>query len=341
MEKKLATNEMFRDAYQKMIDEKLYPSNDFERLPSLPGLGYAGLGITYQRNIEELKKVTIKSQLINEHFEPDLSSKFIGIDLPIPILPSPMSGIETNLNHIMTEYEFISHMFAGCRKFNTWGVCGDSNDSTKHYIVPELIKKYGGIATCKPRKNEIIVDKIRMLEKHGACAIGLDLDGIGGVKLFGNHEVFLKSKDELLEIRRAINVPAFVKGITSVEDAIAAYQLGYDGIVISNHGGRSVDYLPSTLEVVKEISRELKGKISIGVDGGVYSGYDVFIYLASGADVVFAGRAFLYAIISNGSGGVENLFENMRMELKKTMMVTNCRKVSDIDESKVYRKYNT
>lgn len=334
----MTNNELYNKATKILKDVELFHIENLEELPKLPGLGGAGLGLTYTRNINELRKYYIKSNLIKDDFEPDLKAKFLDISFPMPILPSPMSGIETNLSGLISEYDFIDNLFKGCKNYGTLGLCGDSNDSTNNYIVPELIRKYGGIAICKPRKNEIILEKIKKLEESGVSAIGIDLDGLGGVKLFQNKSVYLKSKDDLKIIRDAIKVPAFLKGITSLEDAKIAYELGYDGIIISNHGGRSVDYLPSTLECLIEISKELKGKLSIGVDGGVFSGYDAFIYLANGADMVFAGRAFLNAIIAEKSDGVESMLNQFYSELKKTMMFTNCKNIGEICDEKIIRR---
>lgn len=334
------SSELYSKANKALNAKGLYHFLNFNNLPTLPGLGGAGMGLTYYRNINELSKYNIKAKLINENFEPNLSTNFLGLNFPMPILPSPMSGIETNLSHLISEYEFIDKLFSGCVKFGTLGLCGDSNDSTNNYIVPDLIKKYGGIATCKPRKNDIILDKIAILQKSDVSAIGIDLDGLGGVKLFQSNSVCLKSRKDLREIRKKIKCKAFLKGVTSLEDAMMAYELGYDGIIISNHGGRSVDYLPSTLECLHEISPKLSGKISIGVDGGVLSGYDAFIYLANGADMVFAGRAFLNAVIANGSDGVESLLNQFYTELKKIMMFTNCKEIGDIDESKIVKRNN-
>ena len=335
----MINNELYNKANKILNENDLYHYIDFNNLPKLPGLGGAGFGLTYNRNIEELKKYYIKTKIVNENFEPNLTTNFMGIKFPMPILPSPMSGIESNLNGLISEYDFIDTLFKGCKKFGTIGLCGDSNDSTNNYIVPELVNIYSGIATCKPRDNKIILEKVRKLQDSGALAIGIDLDGLGGVKLFQNKSVYLKSKEDLKLIRDAIQIPAFLKGVTSLEDAVLAYELGYDGIIISNHGGRSVDYLPSTLECLREISSELKGKISIGVDGGVFSGYDAFIYLANGADMVFAGRAFLNAIISEKSEGVTSLLNQFYLELKKIMLFTNCKKIGDINEEKIFRKY--
>lgn len=333
-------NNVYRKEYNTLKEKEIFSPLDFTKLGSLPGLGTAGLGVTYERNLNELKKYVIKSNIINDNFEPNTECIFIGLKFPMPILPSPMSGIETNLANIITEYNFIDKLFDNCNRFGCLGLCGDSNDSTNNYIVPELIKKYGGIATCKPRENEEIVDRIIKLEKSGASAIGLDLDGLGGVNLFKNKKVFLKGKNDLKYIREKIHVPAFLKGITSLEDARIAYELGYDGIIISNHGGRSIDYLPSTLEVLKQVSSELKGKISIGVDGCVFSGYDAFVYLANGADMVFSGRAVLYSLLDSNCNSVFDLLSQYQIELKKSMLFTNCKCINDIRGDKIYERNN-
>ena len=184
----MSNNELYSKASEILEKKSLYNFLKLNNLPKLPGLGGAGLGLTYYRNVNELKKYYIKTNLINEDFEPDLKAKFLGITFPMPILPSPMSGIETNLSGLISEYDFIDNLFTGCKKFGTLGLCGDSNDSTNNYIVPDLIKKHGGIATCKPRENKIILEKIKQLQDSDVSAIGIDLDGLGGVKLFQNKE---------------------------------------------------------------------------------------------------------------------------------------------------------
>ena len=116
----MINNELYNKANKILNENDLYHYIDFNNLPKLPGLGGAGFGLTYNRNIEELKKYYIKTKLVNENFEPNLTTNFMGIKFPMPILPSPMSGIESNLNGLISEYDFIDTLFKGCKKFQGW-----------------------------------------------------------------------------------------------------------------------------------------------------------------------------------------------------------------------------
>ena len=99
------------------------------------------------------------------------------------------------------------------------------------------------------------------------------------------------SWEYLDQVRKFIKVPIIIKGIVTAEDARLCVERGFDGIVVSNHGGRSMDYGPSTLEVLPEIVAAVNGKIPVMIDSGFRRGSDVLKALALGADAVWLGRA--------------------------------------------------
>jgi 4-hydroxymandelate oxidase len=109
------------------------------------------------------------------------------------------------------------------------------------------------------------------------------------------------------ELRKFIKVPMIIKGIVTHEDARLCVEHGFDGIVVSNHGGRSMDYGPSTLEVLPEIVAAVNGKIPVMVDSGFRRGSDVLKALALGADAVWLGRASRWALGAFGPAGVQKL----------------------------------
>jgi len=121
-----------------------------------------------------------------------------------------------------------------------------------------------------------------------------------------------------------------VKGILDPEDARDALAFGADGIVVSNHGGRQLDGAPSSAQALPAIAAEVKGRMAIFADGGVRTGTDVFRMLALGADGVLIGRAFVYALATQGQAGVERLLAIMEKDLRTNMVLTGVQKVTEI-----------
>ncbi len=113
------------------------------------------------------------------------------------------------------------------------------------------------------------------------------------------------------DVRKFIKVPIIIKGIVTHEDARLCVEHGFDGIVVSNHGGRSMDYGPSTLEVLPEIVAAVNGKIPIMIDSGFRRGSDILKALALGADAVWLGRATRWALGAFGPAGVERLLNEI------------------------------
>jgi len=113
------------------------------------------------------------------------------------------------------------------------------------------------------------------------------------------------------EVRKFIKVPIIIKGIVTHEDARLCVEHGFDAIVVSNHGGRSMDYGPSTLEVLPEIVAAVNGKIPVMIDSGFRRGSDILKALALGADAVWLGRATRWALGAFGPAGVQRLLTDI------------------------------
>ncbi len=136
------------------------------------------------------------------------------------------------------------------------------------------------------------------------------------------------------EIRKFIKVPIVIKGIVTHEDARLCVERGFDGIVVSNHGGRSMDYGPSTIEVLPEIVAAVNGKIPVMVDSGFRRGSDVLKALALGADAVWLGRAARWALGAFGPLGVERLLTDIIFkELVDAAAATGRNTLASIDAS--------
>ena len=136
-------------------------------------------------------------------------------------------------------------------------------------------------------------------------------------------------------IRAEWSGPLILKGILDVEDARLAASAGADGLVVSNHGGRQLDGVPSTAAVLPSIAEAVGDRLTVLADSGVRSGLDVLRLLALGAKGVLLGRAWIYALAGGGQGGVTHLIRLMEAELRTAMALTGCTSLSAIDRTRL------
>ncbi len=134
-------------------------------------------------------------------------------------------------------------------------------------------------------------------------------------------------------IRSEWTGPLIIKGILDVDDARVAASLGADGIVVSNHGGRQLDGVPSTARALPIIAAAVGEQLTVLADGGVRSGLDVVRMLALGAQGVLLGRAWVYALAARGEAGVTHLLRLIEAEMRVAMALTSRTKVHEIDRS--------
>ena len=131
-------------------------------------------------------------------------------------------------------------------------------------------------------------------------------------------------------IREQWDGPMIIKGVLDAEDARDAVRFGADGIVVSNHGGRQLDGVPSTARALPAIADAVKGDLTILADSGVRNGLDVVRMIAMGADTALIGRAFIYALATAGEAGVANLLELFDKEMRVAMTLTGARTIADL-----------
>lgn len=132
-------------------------------------------------------------------------------------------------------------------------------------------------------------------------------------------------------IREFWDGPMIIKGILDPEDARDAVRFGADGIVVSNHGGRQLDGVPSSARALPAIADAVKGDLKILVDSGIRTGLDVVRMLALGADCTMLGRAFIYALATDGQAGVSNLLELIEKEMRVAMVLTGAKSIGEIN----------
>ncbi|GKZ49396.1 hypothetical protein AbraIFM66951_001802 [Aspergillus brasiliensis] len=159
------------------------------------------------------------------------------------------------------------------------------------------------------------------LPMSGACIGGNDEKGGGLGRSMGQYIDAGFTWEDLKWLKENTVLPIVLKGVQTVEDAVLAVEFGVDGIVVSNHGGRSLDTTTSSIAVLMEIRRccpQVFDRLEVFVDGGIRRGTDIIKAICLGAKAVGMGRHFLYSLCY-GQEGVERLIEIMRDELETTM----------------------
>ncbi|XP_071080909.1 2-Hydroxyacid oxidase 1-like [Haliotis cracherodii] len=130
-------------------------------------------------------------------------------------------------------------------------------------------------------------------------------------------------------------LPVIVKGVLNAEDAREAVSHGVSAIWVSNHGGRQLDGVPASLDVLAEIVDAVGDRCEVYLDGGVRSGYDVIKAIAIGARAVFIGRPALWGLVHKGTEGVVNLLQLVKDEVDNAMALLGVANLDELNRSHV------
>lgn len=301
----------------------------------VPGMGGVGSGRSFAANLEALASYRLNMRTIHGAKQPDTSITLFGCELKTPILSAPITGTPYNMGGALTEAEFIDAVIDGSRQAGSLGFSGDGADPAMYDSGLEAIAAQGGwgIPIIKPRAQEEIIKRIRRAEEIGAKAVGIDIDGAGLITMaLKGQPVGPKTKEELKELVSSTSLPFIVKGVMTVDEAIAAAEAGAAAIVVSNHGGRILDHTPGAADVLPDIAYHVKDQITILADGGVRFGTDALKYLALGADAVLIGRPIVVGAVGGEAGGVKTVIDKMTDELHQAMILTGCASLKEIDE---------
>ncbi len=141
--------------------------------------------------------------------------------------------------------------------------------------------------------------------------------------------------NDLVWIRKVWPGPIVIKGILTADDARRAVDEGAAAISVSNHGGRQLDCVPSSLRALPEVVKAVSGQTEILMDGGIRRGTDIVKALCLGAQAVLCGRAYAYGLAAAGEAGVNRAIEILRADLDRTLRLLGCPSVAALDRSYV------
>lgn len=198
--------------------------------------------------------------------------------------------------------------------------------------VVKIVKPY--------RDNDLIHDKIAQAERHGAVAVGMDVDFFYGRK-DGSAPVPMgpKSLAEMERFVKSTKLPFVLKGILSETDAHKALNIGAAGIVVSHHGGAVMDSAVPPLRILPKIAKLTAGRIPAFVDCGITRGLDAFKAFALGANGVSVGKALIAALVAGGADGVRQVIEDMTAELERALCFTGSPDIGSIPPAIVWSRF--
>jgi isopentenyl diphosphate isomerase/L-lactate dehydrogenase-like FMN-dependent dehydrogenase len=178
------------------------------------------------------------------------------------------------------------------------------------------------------------------LYRHGRGSMRNLLSDGGVIATFQSIEILHReinratfAWDDLQWIREHWPGPVYVKGLLDPEDAVRAVELGCDGVVVSNHGGRQLDHALAAIDALAPIVAAVGDRAEVLLDGGVRRGTDVVKALALGARAVLIGRPQIYGLIVGREQGVVDVLEILRVELDRTLALMGAQSVHELDRS--------
>ena len=302
----------------------------------VPGMGGLGTASSFKANINALKRINFNMRLVHDVVEPDTMVSVLGKELSIPVLAAPIGGVSFNMGGGISEEAYIKSIIFGCREKGIIGCTGDGVPDFIHETGLSVIKEADGhgIPFVKPWADEELFEKLDKVKESGADITGMDIDAAGLITLKKmGRPVSPKTVEKLGQIVKSVSAKFILKGVMTIDDALFAVDAGADAIVVSNHGGRVLDFTPGAATVLSDICDAVKGKITILADGGVRTGGDVLKLLALGADAVMIGRPFSVAAVGGLQEGVELYIDKIRTELEQAMVLTGVSKACDVSRT--------
>jgi isopentenyl diphosphate isomerase/L-lactate dehydrogenase-like FMN-dependent dehydrogenase len=308
--------------------------------------------VTLRANQADFARIHLRPRMLVDVTRCDTSTSVLGLPVPMPILVAP------------TSMHCLAHPEGECATAQGAGAAGTlmiaSTDATRP--LEEIAQAASGPLWFQLYiygSQEVARGLVRRAEAAGYQAIVLtvDLPAMGNRERSKRHGVpmpppplveanFVGIASESLKIvpmtwetvtwlRSLTSLPILLKGILTADDARLAVEHGAFGIIVSNHGGRQLDGVVTSIEALPEIVEAVAGHCEVYLDGGIRRGTDILKALALGARAVLVGRPVLWGLAASGAHGVQQILEILHIELERAMKLAGCPTIASINRSLV------
>jgi 4-hydroxymandelate oxidase len=193
-----------------------------------------------------------------------------------------------------------------------------------------------GMRNRQPRTGGSWPTDVEAVNLRGAAQPGTPAGSLIDSPLFSGLLASAPTWKDVEWLRTHARLPLVLKGITSAEDADTAVSMGAQAIVVSNHGGRTLDTLPASIDLLPRVAERVDGRVPLLLDGGIRRGTDVLKALALGASAVMIGRPYVYALAVAGAPGIAHVLHILRAELETAMALTGCATLADITREVIW-----
>ena len=302
--------------------------------------GAAESRATFHRNTRAFHQYLFRQKIFHDVSEPDISIELFGHKLPIPAITAPVGSFILIGKDAEREVAEGTDR-AGAMMLVSQAAKFGPKDWRAADKSPLVFMAYMN------RGREEVSDYAKLSEDLGYAAVGITMDTVRPVKI--GDEVPLSTKDgkprkghksttkDIEWMKQQVALPVVVKGIMGGDDARAAVNAGADALVVSNHGGRILDYNRSALEALPEVVDVVGGKVPVLLDSGIRSGGDIIKALALGAKAVLVGRPVAWGVGAFGARGVERVFAILSEEMQRVMTMTGAARIADVTRSMLFR----
>ncbi|MDR2860730.1 MAG: alpha-hydroxy-acid oxidizing protein [Elusimicrobiota bacterium] len=304
----------------------------------IPGMGGIGSGSSFHNNIKALADKKFIMRVLHEANEPSCEFELWGRKLSLPVMIAPIGDIAANVGGHLSIPEYTGHIIDNCIEAGTLASIGDLPGFAPFESAINQIKGRGKsvIPFIKTWSHDEFLKKLEIAAKAGCDICGTDVDSAGLLGLRNcETPVSVWTSKELTVIIKKVHgfgMKYIVKGIMSAEDAKTAVDCGADAILVSNHGGRVLDYTQGTAEVLPQIVDVVGKNAIVMVDGGIRTGADVLKMLALGAKFTLICRPAAIAVHGDEKEGLKKYFAKIKNEILHTMRMTGVKDLANINK---------
>ncbi len=307
----------------------------------VPGMGGIGTGMSFRNNVTALAAYQLNMRVLHGANTPDTSLELWGRKLALPVFAAPVGTVGRNIGSGMADDEYAGHLINGCTAAGTLASTGDVPDieGFSKFMVQVKGRGKSVVPFIKPWSRDAVAARLDLAVQAGCDICGMDVDAAGlSILRALAAPVAVKTAAQLAEIialahQRGIRF--IVKGIMTIDEAYLAADAGADAVLVSNYGGRVLDYTPGTAEVLPEIAEAVGKQTIVMVDGGIRSGVNVLKCLALGAKVALICRPVAVMLHGDGEKGVPVYFAAIQDQLAQAMHLTGCKDLASVTEDVV------